>query len=440
MRYTYIFTQISREENGESVPITDEPYKFVFTFGKQINKVLGKKPHSDNTVLLTKDMWKEYPADNKELLPTVCFSTPSQQGYRRPLVMSKKADKRAGVYEYKEAIHPIDLKKDQYISSKIRSLTETFVKGVRVMNEDKVFIHYEELETANVKYLMSYIKSEVYKHLLQGKDNRGKIRAEAYLKKVLKDFFSLIPDSIIRKFDEGLEAHDEIRERLEGVPKNDKDTIKAILQSQGYFGTKEDFELFVVLHKYILSVKNIFNHLVWVLYRSKIGLVSLKKVKHQLSAIFGFVCKGLDKHKPKNNEQILEEMCSKFQCRNTVEGFLKKLRKHFKVENLNKSQQAALCYKFQKEINHKYLNAKFYYEDEVKKQKNEIVVEKEGKKEEVNYIYRPRNQERFRDLCLLFWEIEAENTLKPNKCLHLMDKFSETSEDKKVWMSMKEFH
>jgi hypothetical protein len=441
MRYTYIFTQISREENGESAPITDEPYKFVFTFGKQINKVLGKTPHSDNTVLLTKDMWKEYPADNKGLLPTVCFSTPSQQGYRRPLVMSKKADKRAGVYEYKEAIRPIDLKKDQYISSKIRSLTETFVKGVRVMNEDKVFIHYEDLETANVKYLMSYIKSEVYKHLLQDNDNRGKIRAEAFLKKVLKDFFSLIPDSIIKKFDEGLEAHDKIREKLEGLPKDDIDTINAVLESQRYFKTYEDYRLFVALHKYILSVKNNFNHLVWVLYRSKIGMVSLKNVRAQLSAIFGFVCKGRDKSKPKNEEQILDEMCpKKLSCRNAVKGFLKDIKEQFEVKNLNKSQQAALCYKFQKEINHKYLNAKFYYEDEVEKQKNEIVVEKEGEKEEVNDIYRPRNQERFRDLCLLFWEIEEENTLKPNKCLHLMDKFSEEPNDKKFWVSMKEFH
>jgi hypothetical protein len=386
-------------------------------------------------------MWKEYPADNKGLLPTVCFSTPSQQGYRRPLVMSKKADKRAGVYEYKEAIRPIDLKKDQYISSKIRSLTETFVKGVRVMNEDKVFIHYEDLETANVKYLMSYIKSEVYKHLLQDKDNRGKIRAEAFLKKVLKDFFSLIPDSIIKKFDEGLEAHDKIREKLEGLPKDDIDTINAVLESQRYFKTYEDYRLFVALHKYILSVKNNFNHLVWVLYRSKIGMVSLKNVRAQLSAIFGFVCKGRDKSKPKNEEQILDEMCpKKLSCRNAVKGFLKDIKEQFEVKNLNKSQQAALCYKFQKEINHKYLNAKFYYEDEVEKQKNEIVVEKEGEKEEVNDIYRPRNQERFRDLCLLFWEIEEENTLKRNKCLRLMDKFGEDPNDKAVWESMKEFH
>lgn len=436
MRYTYQFTQISREENGELVPITDKPCEFVFTFGKKIETFWGKSP--DDTVLLTKDMWKEYPATNKEILPTVCFSTPSEQGFRRPLVMSKKADERSGKYKY-DCVYGNEIKEDKYLSNEIILLTKTFVNGVRAVNDKTMSIPWHNLANANVKYLMSYIKSEVYKHLLQDKDNRGKIRAEAYLKKVLKDFFSLIPDSIIRKFDEGLEAHDEIRERLEGVPKNDKDTIKAILQSQGYFRTREDFELFVALHKYILSVKNIFNHLVWVLYRSKIGLVSLKKVKHQLSAIFGFVCKGLDKHKPKNNEQILEEMCSKFQSRNTVEGFLKKLRKHFKVDKLNKSQQAALCYKFQKEINHKYLNAKFYYEDEVKKQKNEIVVEKEGEKEEVNYIYRPRNQERFRDLCLLFWEIEEENTLKPNKCLHLMDKFSETSEDKAVWESMKEF-
>lgn len=437
MRYTYLFTQISREENGKSVPITDKPYEFLFTFGKKIEVFWGESP--DNTLHLTKDLWKENPATNKEILPTVCFSTPSQQGYRRPLVMSKKADERAGMYKY-EFIYGNEIKEDKYLSNEIVLLTKTFVNGVRAVNDKTMSIPWHDLANANVRHLMSYIKSEVYKHLLQDKDKRGEVRSKDYLKKVLEAFFSLIPNSIIRKFDEGLEAHDKIRAELEGVTEDDITTIKAVLKSQGYFRTYEDFKLFVVLHKYILSVKNNFNHLVWVLYRSKIGLVSLKSVRAQLSAIFGFVCKGRDKHKPKNNEQILEEMCSKWQCRDTVEGFLKKLRKHFKVDKLNKSQQAALCYKFQKEINHKYLNAKFYYEDEVKKQKNEIVVEKEGEKEEVNYIYRPRNQERFRDLCLLFWEIEEENTLKPNKCLHLMDKFSETSEDKKVWMSMKEFH
>ena len=100
MRYTYHFTQISREENGNLVPITDKPYEFVFTFGKQIVDFWGES--SDKTVLLTKDMWKENPADNKELLPTVCFSAPSLKGYARPLVMTKEADKRAGVYRYEE--------------------------------------------------------------------------------------------------------------------------------------------------------------------------------------------------------------------------------------------------------------------------------------------------------------------------------------------------
>lgn len=95
MRYTYLFTQISREENGKLVPVTDKPYEFVYTLGKKIDTFLEESP--DNTVLFTKDMWKEYPADNKELLPTVCFSAPSQKGYTRPLIMSKDADKRAGV-------------------------------------------------------------------------------------------------------------------------------------------------------------------------------------------------------------------------------------------------------------------------------------------------------------------------------------------------------
>ena len=419
MRYTYQFTQISREENGKLVPITDKPYEFLFTFGKKINTFVDESPN--NTVLLTKDMWKEYPATNKEILPTVCFSTPSEQSFRRPLVISKKADERAGMYKY-EFVYGNEIKEDKYLSNEIVLLTKTFVNGVRAVNDKTMSIPWHDLANANVRHLMSYIKSEVYKHLLQDKDKRGEVRSKDYLKKVLEAFFSLIPNSIIRKFDEGLEAHDKIRAELEGITEDDITTIKAVLKSQGYFRTYEDFKLFVVLHKYILSVKNNFNHLVWVLYRSKIGLVSLKSVRAQLSAIFGFVCKGRDKYKPKNKEQILDEMCpKKLSCRIAVEGFLKKIRKHFNVENLNKSQQAALCYKFQEEINYKYLNARFYYHNDVA-----------GK-------HKFLRQERFRDLCLQYWEIEEENTLKRNKCLRLMDKFGEDPNDKTVWESMKEF-
>ena len=419
MRYTYLFKQISREEYGESVPITDKPYEFVFTFGKKIDTFLEESP--DNTVLFTKDMWKEYPATNKEILPTVCFSTPSEQSFRRPLVISKKADERAGMYKY-EFVYGNEIKEDKYLSNEIVLLTKTFVNGVRAVNDKTMSIPWHDLANANVRHLMSYIKSEVYKHLLQDKDKRGEVRSMDYLKKVLEAFFSLIPNSIIRKFDEGLEAHDKIRAELEGITEDDITTIKAVLKSQGYFRTYEDFKLFVVLHKYILSVKNNFNHLVWVLYRSKIGLVSLKSVRAQLSAIFGFVCKGRDKYKPKNKEQILDEMCpKKLSCRIAVEGFLKKIRKHFNVENLNKSQQAALCYKFQEEINYKYLNARFYYHSDVS-----------GK-------HKFLRQERFRDLCLQYWEIEEENTLKRNKCLRLMDKFGEDPNDQTVWESMKEF-
>lgn len=419
MRYTYLFTQISREENGKLVPITDKPYEFLFTFGKKINTFVDESPN--NTVLLAKDMWKEYPATNKEILPTVCFSTPSEQSFRRPLVISKKADERAGMYKY-EFVYGNEIKEDKYLSNEIVLLTKIFVNGVRAVNDKTMSIPWHDLANANVRHLMSYIKSEVYKHLLQDKDKRGEVRSKDYLKKVLEAFFSLIPNSIIRKFDEGLEAHDKIRAELEGITEDDITTIKAVLKSQGYFRTYEDFKLFVVLRKYILTVKNNFNHLVWVLYRSKIGLVSLKSVRAQLSAIFGFVCKGRDKYKPKNKEQILDEMCpKKLSCRIAVEGFLKKIRKHFNVENLNKSQQAALCYKFQEEINYKYLNARFYYHNDVA-----------GK-------HKFLRQERFRDLCLQYWEIEEENTLKRNKCLRLMDKFGEDPNDKAVWESMKEF-
>lgn len=409
MRYTYLFTQISREENGNLVPITDKPNEFIFTFGKKIETFLDSP---DNTVLFTKNMWKENPATNKEILPCVCFSTPSKQGYRRPLVIGKDADKRAGVYKY-ERVYKNEIKDGEYLSEDLSLLIGIFVNGVRAMNDKTLPISLDELKNANVNYLMSYIKSYVYEQLLQDKDKLGKARSEDYLKKVLETLFSLIPDTIIEKFDKGLEAHDEIRAKLEGVPKDDTATYKAVLKSQNYFETVDDFNLFVVLRDFILLVKNNFNHLVWAMYRSKIGLVSLKNVKKQLGDIFGFVSKVQDDYELKDKDEILKVICGGDRYCKDVEGFLRKIYEQFNPAKMDKrSQQAALCYKFMKECNLKYLGTKF---------------KRNGQ---------PYRQEQFRDLCLRYWGIEEKNTLRPNKCQHLMEEFSSYLLDKEVWGPM----
>ena len=408
MRYTYLFTQISREENGNLVPVTDKPNEFIFTFGKKIETFLDSP---DNTVLFTKDMWKENPATNKEILPCVCFSVPSKKGYRRPLVMSKDADKRAGLYKY-ELVYENKIKDGDYLSEDLSLLIGIFVNGVRAVNDKTLPISLDELKNANVKYLMSYIKSYVYEQLLQDKDKLGKARSDDYLKKVLETLFSLIPDTIIEKFDKGLEAHDEIRTKLEGVPKDDTATYKAVLKSQNYFETVDDFNLFVVLRDFILHVKNNFNHLVWAMYRSKIGLVSLKNVKKQLGDMFGFVSKVQDDYELKDKDEILKVMCGGDRYCKDVEGFLKKIYKQFEPAKMDKRSQAALCYKFMKECNLKYLGSKF---------------KRNGQ---------PYRQEQFRDLCLRYWGIEEKNTLRPNKCQHLMEEFSSYLLDKEVWGPM----
>lgn len=408
MRYTYLFTQISREENGNLVPITDKTNEFIFTFGKKIETFLDSP---DNTVLFTKNMWKENPATNKEILPCVCFSTPSKQGYRRPLVISKDADKIAGLYKY-ELVYENGIKDGEYLSEDLSLLIGIFVNGVRAMNDKTLPISLDELKNANVKYLMSYIKSYVYEQLLQDKDKLGKARSDDYLKKVLETLFSLIPDTIIEKFDKGLEAHDEIRAKLEGVPKDDTATYKAVLKSQNYFETVDDFNLFVVLRDFILLVKNNFNHLVWAMYRSKIGLVSLKNVKKQLGDIFGFVSKVQDDYELKDKDEILKVICGGDRYCKDVEGFLRKIYEQFEPAKKDKRSQAALCYKFMKECNLKYLGSKF---------------KRNGQ---------PYRQEQFRDLCLRYWGIEEKNTLRPNKCQHLMEEFSSYLLDKEVWGPM----
>lgn len=406
MRYTYLFTQISREENGNLVLVTDKPNEFIFTFGKKIETFL-KSP--DNTVMLTKDMWKENPAKNKEILPTVCFSTPSKQGYRRPLVISKDADKRAGLYKY-ELVYENEIKDGEYLSEDLSRLIGIFVNGVRAVNDKTLPISLDELKNANVKYLMSYIKSYVYEQLLQDKDKLGKARSDDYLKKELETIFSLIPDTIIEKFDKGLEAHDEIRAKLEGVPEDDTATYKAVLKSQNYFETVDDFNLFVVLRDFILRVKNFFNHLVWVMYRSKIGLVSFENVRKQLGGIFGFVSKVQDDLKDK--DEILKVICGGNRYCKVVKGFLEEISSRFDVAKMNRIHKAALCYKFMKECNLEYLGSKF---------------KRDGQ---------PYRQEQFRDLCLRYWGIEEKNTLKPHKCQHLMEEFSSYLLDKEVWGPM----
>lgn len=409
MRYTYLFTQISREENGNLVSVTDKPNEFIFTFGKKIETFLDSP---DNTVLFTKDMWKENPATNKEILPCVCFSVPSKKGYRRPLVMSKDADKIAGVYKY-ELVYENKIKDGDYLSEDIRRLTETFVNGVRSVNSDTMTIPWLNLKNANVKHLMSYIKSYVYEQLLQDRDNRGVARSEEYLKNVLETFFSLIPDAMIEKFDKGLEVHDVIREKLEGVPEGDDAAIEAVLKSQNYFKTIGDYNLFVVLRDYILNVKNFFNHLVWVMYRSKIGLVSLKKVKKQLCAMFGFVSNVQDEYELNDNDEILKVMCGGDRYCKDVEGFLRKIYEQFNPAKMDKRSQAALCYKFMNECNLKYFGSKF---------------KRDGQ---------PYRQEQFRDLCLRYWGIEEKNTYKLNKCEEQMKNFSSLLYDNEIWGPMR---
>ena len=416
MRYTYLFKQISREENGSLVPATEKPHEFVFTFGRKIDQILGKSP--DNTVRFTKNMWKEYPTKNEEILPCVCFSAPSEQGFRRPLVLSKDTDERVGEYKY-ALVYENEITEGKCLSDDIRRLTETFVNGVRAINDNTRSITSENLKKANIKYLMSYIKSETYKQLLQDKDNRGKERAKDYLKNVLELFFSLIPDSIIEKFDKGLEAHDEIRERLENFPEDDIDTREAVLKSQGYFKTIDDYNLFVVLRKYILTVKNNYNPLVWVLFRSKIGMVSLKNVKKQLSGMFYFMIKVQDIYEPLENTEILIKICGGDRYITVVGDFLRKLYDLFSVEDLNKAERAALCYKFHNECNLKYFDSKFKYYDELAKE------------------YKPFRQEQFRDLCLLYWGIVEDNTYRPSKCLKQMEKFSSLYYNNEVWKPMK---
>lgn len=413
MRYTYLFTQISREENGSLV---EKPHEFVFTFGRKIDQILGKSP--DNTVRFTKNMWKEYPTKNEEILPCVCFSAPSEQGFRRPLVLSKDTDERVGVYKY-ALVYENEITEGKCLSDDIRRLTETFVNGVRAINDNTRSITSENLKKANIKYMMSYIKSETYKQLLQDKDNRGKERAKDYLKNVLELFFSLIPDSIIEKFDKGLEAHDEIRERLESFPEDDIDTREAVLKSQGYFKTIDDYNLFVVLRKYILTVKNNYNPLVWVLFRSKIGMVSLKNVKKQLSGMFDFEIKVQDICEPLENTEILKKICGGDRYITIVGDFLRKIYDLFSAKDLNKAERAALCYKFHNECNLKYFDSKFKYYDELAEE------------------YKPFRQEQFRDLCLLYWGIVEDNTYRPSKCLKQMEKFSSLYYNKEVWGPMK---
>ena len=412
MRYTYLFTQISREENGNLVPVTDKPNEFIFTFGKKIETFL-KSP--DNTVLLKKDMWKENPATNKEILPCVCFSTPSKQGYRRPLVMSKDADKSAGVYKY-ERVYKNEIEDGKYLSEDLSRLIGIFVNGVRAVNDKTLPISLDELKNANVKYLMSYIKSYVYEQLLQDKDKLGIARSEEYLKNVLETFFSLIPDAMIEKFDKGLETHDAIREKLEGVPEGDDAAKEAVLKSQNYFKTIGDYNLFVVLRDFILRVKNFFNHLVWAMYRSKIGLVSFENVRKQLGGIFGFVSKVQDDLKDK--DEILKAMCGGDRYCKDVEGFLRKIYEQFNPAKMDKRSQAALCYKFMNECNLKYFDSRFKRYD------------KEAK------AYKPYHQEQFRDLCLRYWGIEEKNTYKLNKCEEQMKNFSSTLYDKEIWEPM----
>ena len=95
------------------------------------------------------------------------------------------------------------------------------------------------------------------------------------------------------------------------------------------------------------------------------------------------------------------------------------------MKDLNKSYQAALCYKFQEECHWKYLSSRYRYVD--------AIHEKDK--------YKPIHQEEFRDLCLRYWGIEEPNTMKPNKCKKIKEKtekkFNKYPCDTEIWEKIK---
>ena len=163
------------------------------------------------------------------------------------------------------------------------------------------------------------------------------------------------------------------------------------------------------------------------MYRSKIGLITLKKVKWQLSAIYEFVVTVKNGYAPLEDKEVIKKISSKIQTkyRKNVEGFLTSIFWEYEVLKLNKQEQAFVCYKFQEECHWKYLSSRYRYVD---------AIDEKDK-------YKPIHQEEFRDLCLRYWGITEKNTMKPNKCKKIKEKtekkFNKYPCDTEIWEKIK---
>jgi len=163
------------------------------------------------------------------------------------------------------------------------------------------------------------------------------------------------------------------------------------------------------------------------MYRSKIGMVTLKKVKGQLSALFEFMVTVQNDCAPLEDKDIIKAISSPVRdiYAKVVESFLKKIYTRFEVQKLDKRSQAALCYKFLEDCHHKYLNDRYKYWDAISTQKTKKL--------------KTLHQEEFRDLCLRYWGINEPNSYKPNKCKEEhKEQFSRTPDNKEFWESMKQ--
>jgi hypothetical protein len=167
------------------------------------------------------------------------------------------------------------------------------------------------------------------------------------------------------------------------------------------------------------------------MFRSKIGMVSLKKVKGQLSATFEFMVTVQNDCGPLEDKDIIKKISSRIQtrCRKYVEGFLNKIYFEYEVHKLNLQEQAFVCYKFQEECHWKYLSSRYRCAD---------AIEEKDK-------YKPINQLEFRDLCLRYWGINEPNSYKPNKYEKFKKEqkkkyekmFCEDDNKRELWKSMK---
>lgn len=251
------------------------------------------------------------------------------------LILRKLNDKSSYIIDY-ELVHRNTFmhEGDEFIPIELQKQIAIITDAIdRKIGNDDLVKPITDIQAISPQSSLNYVCCMLRKILEVKKSDSNVTEAEIYLKNFVKHFFLFLPNRILNQYDRAIK---------EEMSQSDMELLSAISSVFSGFQTE--------VCNAVARVRNVKNYNIKTSY-----MLDFKKALFSQLSIADTELEEGFQGKP----DILKEICSGEPYYNKVKGFFKDIYKVYNARGLNKTEWAAIFYRFFDECNYKYINDRF---------------------------------------------------------------------------------